>query len=159
MRHCKQCPQLSLGTLWCPGKSPDHICFKTIGSLHWYHGQTLKRIRRSNGHRRFKVRVRDNARHVTRLGLVQHDTPVPCPTESRGQRASGHSECLYPILVSPEAAWTSPVHKSFALQVRESRAELVGIQDQRRQVQIVLPDLQKRPQLWGRDQDKRKKNQ
>lgn len=43
--------------------------------------------------------------------------------------------------------WCSPVHKAFALQVRQRCAQLVGEQNQRGQVQVVLPYLQERPQL------------
>lgn len=43
--------------------------------------------------------------------------------------------------------WCSPVHEAFALQVCQRCAQLVGEQNQRGQVQVVLPYLQKRPQL------------
>lgn len=61
------------------------------------------------------------APHSARTGWHLHCTPRP----------------------GTEPAWTLPVYKSLALQVREGCAKLVGIQDQSRQVQAVLPDLQK----------------
>lgn len=52
-----------------------------------------------------------------------------------------------------------PVYKAFALQISQCRAELVGEQNERGQIQIVLPDLKERTQLWKekdgqRDRDK-----
>ncbi len=41
----------------------------------------------------------------------------------------------------------SPVHEAFALQVRQRCAQLIGEQNQRGQVEVVLPYLQERPQL------------
>ena len=41
-----------------------------------------------------------------------------------------------------------PVYKAFALQISKCRAELVGEQNERGQIQIVLPDLKERTQLW-----------
>ena len=40
-----------------------------------------------------------------------------------------------------------PVDEAFALQVGQCRAELVGKQNERGQVEIVLPHLKERPQL------------
>lgn len=40
-----------------------------------------------------------------------------------------------------------PVHKAFALQVGQRRAELVGKEDESGQVQAVLPHLQEGAQL------------
>ena len=66
-----------------------------------------------------------------RWSLRSHLPPLPPPQGS-----------------SPALAWILPVHESFALQIRQSCTKLIGIQDQRREIQTVLPHLQKRPQLW-----------
>lgn len=45
------------------------------------------------------------------------------------------------------------MYKAFALQVGQCGAELVGVEDERGQVQIVLPDLEEGAELQHRGEE------